>query len=81
VEHRVEHLPARNEVLHAFSDHTKVRRVFQPPEPLELKTGIARMAAWVKDRGAQPPIEFSGEIEVDRNMPPSWREIAPAGGS
>src|SRR4051812_15698121 len=30
VEARVEHLPARNEVVHAFSDHSKVRRVFEP---------------------------------------------------
>jgi UDP-glucose 4-epimerase len=72
---QVEHLPARNEVLHAFSDHSKVRSVFHPPEPIDLETGIARMADWVKARGPQRPIRFRGGIEVERNLPPSWREM------
>jgi UDP-glucose 4-epimerase len=73
VEPRVEHLEARNEVVHAFSDHAKVRDAFEPPEPLDLKTGIERMAAWVREHGSRPPIEFGSEIELPRNMPPSWR--------
>jgi UDP-glucose 4-epimerase len=73
VELRLEHLPARNEVVHAFSDHAKVGRVFEPPEPLGLRTGIRRTAAWVKEHGSREPIEFLGEIEVERNLPPSWR--------
>src|SRR5262245_33750213 len=32
----VNHLPARNEVVHAFSDHTRVREVFAPPPPIDL---------------------------------------------
>jgi UDP-glucose 4-epimerase len=73
VEPVLEHLPARNEVVHAFSDHTKVRRDFQPPEPLDLRAGIQRMADWVREHGSRDPIEFAGEIEVERNLPPSWR--------
>lgn len=73
VEPELEHLPARNEVVHAFSDHTKVRRDFDPPEPLDLRSGIQRMAAWVREHGSRDPIEFAGEIEVERNLPPSWR--------
>jgi UDP-glucose 4-epimerase len=72
VEPRLEHLPARNEVVHAFSDHSKVRRDFDPPEPLELREGIDRMAAWVREHGAREPVEFSGQIEVERNLPTSW---------
>lgn len=67
------HLPARNEVVHAFSDHDKVRRVFAPPDPLGLRDGIERMAAWVRQHGSREPVDFVGEIEVDRNLPPSWR--------
>jgi UDP-glucose 4-epimerase len=74
VEPQVEHLPARNEVVHAFSDHTKVARVFDPPEPLDLHAGIQRTAEWVKEHGSRDPIEFRGEIEVDRNLPPVWRQ-------
>lgn len=73
VEPRVEHLPPRNEVVHAFSDHSKVRNVFNPPKPVNLHDGIRRTAEWVKQHGARQPVEFQGEIEVERNLPPSWR--------
>ena len=69
----IEHLPARNEVVHAFSDHAKVREDFDPSEPLDLQAGIERMAAWVREHGTRDPIDFTGEIEVDRRLPPSWR--------
>jgi UDP-glucose 4-epimerase len=69
---QVEHLPARNEVVHAFSDHSKVQRVFTPPPALSLHEGITRMASWVKQQGPMQPVEFVGEIEVPRNLPPSW---------
>jgi UDP-glucose 4-epimerase len=72
VEPDIEHLPARNEVVHAFSDHSKVRSVFAPPEPLDLHEGIQRTADWVKEHGAREPIEFKGALEVARNLPPSW---------
>jgi UDP-glucose 4-epimerase len=73
VEANVEHLDARNEVVHAFSDHAKVRGDFDPPEPLELRAGIERMAEWVREYGTRDPIEFTGEIEVERGLPASWR--------
>jgi UDP-glucose 4-epimerase len=69
----VVHNPARNEVVHAFSDHAKVRAVFDPPEPLTLDEGIQRMAAWVREHGARDPVEFAETIEIERNLPPSWR--------
>jgi len=68
---KVNHLPPRNEVVHAFSDHAKVRRVFDPPTPIDLRAGIRRMTAWVKARGPGRPVSFS-EIEVRKNLPPSW---------
>lgn len=68
----LEHLPPRNEVVHAFSDHRKVGAAFSPPEPLSLERGIARMADWVRRHGPRDPIEFDGRIEIDRNLPPSW---------
>lgn len=74
----VEHLPARNEVIHAFSSHEKLHRVFAPPPPVELVEGIDRMAAWVRDHGPMRPVEFGGEIEIPRNLPPSWRRTEPA---
>ena len=68
----VEHLPARNEVVHAFSDHRRVADVFGAPARIDLHEGIRRMADWVKERGPMEPVEFSEEIELPRNLPPSW---------
>jgi UDP-glucose 4-epimerase len=73
VECRVEHEPPRNEVVHAHSEHSKMHLVFDPPPSLDLPTGIRRMAAWVTEHGPRSPVEFSGAIEVDRKLPPSWR--------
>jgi UDP-glucose 4-epimerase len=67
----VRHLPARNEVVHAFSDHSKVQRVFQPPTPIALRTGLRRMAAWVKAHGPATPVRFS-DIEVRDRLPKGW---------
>ncbi|HEV3033656.1 MAG TPA: NAD-dependent epimerase/dehydratase family protein [Solirubrobacteraceae bacterium] len=72
VECRIEHEPPRNEVVHAFSDHAKVREVFTPPPATDLHTGVRRMAAWVKEHGARDPVEFPGAIEVALKLPPSW---------
>ena len=72
VECRVEHLEPRNEVVHAFSDHTKVRTIFHPPAPIDLATGIRRTADWVRKHGPMQPVVFSN-IEVEKNLPPSWR--------
>ena len=67
----VNHLPPRNEVVHAFSDHSKVCAVFSPPMPVGLAVGIQRMANWVKQRGPMQPVAFQN-IEIERKLPPSW---------
>ncbi len=67
----LKHLPARNEVVHAFSDHSKVHRVFSPPAPVELRSGVRRMADWVRSRGPATPLRFS-DIEVRDQLPAGW---------
>jgi UDP-glucose 4-epimerase len=67
----VKHLAARNEVVHAFSDHARVRDVFRTEDPIPLREGIQRMAAWVRARGPARPVTFS-ELELTKNLPPSW---------
>ncbi len=74
VEPQVVHLPARDEVVHAFSDHSKVRRVFGQHESVELSAGLDRMARWVRERGPQQPVQFAGRIELERGLPPSWQQ-------
>lgn len=65
------HLPARNEVVHAYCDHSKIKKIFNPKEPTNLKTGLKKMADWVKEQGPMNPIVFEN-IEIIKNLPPSW---------
>jgi UDP-glucose 4-epimerase len=74
VEPDVVHLDARNEVVHAFSDHSKMHRVFDLGTAISLQEGIDRMAHWAREHGPCEPIEFPGKIEVATNLPPSWRD-------
>jgi UDP-glucose 4-epimerase len=75
VETDVKHLPAREEVVHAFASHEKAVRVFGTGHPVQLRDGIRRMAEWVRASGPREPVEFRN-IEVTRNMPASWRSQA-----
>lgn len=75
VEPEIVHLEPRKEVVHAFADHSKVRRVFGASEPVPLPEGLSRMAEWVRARGPSEPLEFPGAIEVERELPPSWSAI------
>lgn len=75
VEPNVAHLPARNEVVHAYSSHEKVKEYFDTPTHYSLPEGLARMTAWVKEFGARATPVFQN-IEVAKNMPPSWAQAA-----
>jgi UDP-glucose 4-epimerase len=72
VEPSVTYLAARNEVQHAYPDHSKARQVFGLEATVSLEAGIGRMAAWARRVGARRSQPF-GDIEVTRNLPPSWR--------
>lgn len=72
-EHPILHHPARNEVKHAFSDHSKVQRVFGLPKATDLETGVGRMVQWATAHGPRRTAKFSN-IEILRNLPPSWLE-------
>jgi UDP-glucose 4-epimerase len=71
---QVEHLPSRNEVVNAFSDHKKVRSTFRAEAKVSLREGISRMAKWVIHSGPATPISFE-HIEVEEKLPPSWRNV------
>ena len=49
-EPEIEHLPARQEVVHAFSDHAKLHRVFGEQPAVSLEDGLRRMAGGSRDR-------------------------------
>ena len=71
VEPHISHLPARNEVLNAYSSHEKVRRIFGDRELISLEDGLQRMADWVKQHGARTSQKFK-DIEVLKNFPQAW---------
>jgi UDP-glucose 4-epimerase len=68
---QINHLPARNEVVDAYSDHSKVRRVLGQGPSVTIRDGIERMAKWVRSQPLEEPKEFFN-IEVRKNLPPSW---------
>jgi UDP-glucose 4-epimerase len=67
----IQYLPARSEVVDAYSSHDKVRRVFGPQHRVSLEEGLTRMAEWVRRHGARASQEFEN-IEVTRNFPAAW---------
>ncbi len=68
----IQYLPARSEVVHAYSDHSKANRLFGQDATVGLEEGVQRMAEWARQVGARQSQEFEN-IEVRRNLPPSWR--------
>ena len=68
----IRYLEARKEVVHAYASHAKVQAYFgvQPKTP--LASGLAKMAQWVRQVGARAPVQFQN-IELSKNLPPSWR--------
>jgi len=72
---QIKKLEARNEVVHAYSAHEKVKGAFGDLiKNVTLEEGVNRMAVWAKKVGARQGQAFSG-VEVRRNMPPSWAKL------
>jgi UDP-glucose 4-epimerase len=72
-EAKIIHEPARNEVVNAYSDHNKVKKVFNiKDEPTSLENGILKMANWVRVHGARQTTKFKN-IEIIEKLPPSWK--------
>jgi UDP-glucose 4-epimerase len=68
---KVKYLQARNEVLHAYSDHKKAIKYFDIHLQKSLEQGIAAMAIWAKKAGTRKSSEF-GNIEIHQNLPEGW---------
>ena len=71
-EGKLRHLEARNEVEHAYADHSKVKDMFETTQFTSLDEGIQKMAKWAKEVGARESSKFDN-IEIERNLPPIWR--------
>jgi UDP-glucose 4-epimerase len=69
----IRHVEARNEVMHAYADHSKVKSVFGVTKDYSLKDGLSLMAAWAKTAGIRESQKFKG-IEITEKLPPIWLE-------
>lgn len=69
----ISYLPARKEVVHAYSDHSRIRKVLGYSTKHSMAEGIHRMAEWAKKVGVRTSKKFD-QIEINKNLPPSWRE-------
>jgi UDP-glucose 4-epimerase len=68
------HLEARKEVKDTFSDHSKAEAVFGKQAKTSLEAGVSAMARWVERHGARESSVFE-EIELTKNLPPSWAKV------
>ena len=73
VQQPIKYLRARNEVLHAYADHSKAHAAFGEGSGIDLREGIARMAAWAREVGARQSREF-GAIEIYQKLPEGWEQ-------
>lgn len=75
VSEQIDYLDARNEVVHAYSDHEKVHKYFGSLiNNITLKDGIERMVADAKAKGPRQGDKFKN-IEVEKNMPAAWKKL------
>ena len=68
----LKHLDARNEVVHAFSDHAKTITQFGNYATTPLTEGLKQMATWARQTGVKSSTDFEN-IEITEKLPPSWK--------
>ena len=70
----ITHLDARDEVVDAFSDHSKAHRILGYSAQVDLDEGVRRMAQWAKSMGSKKSKDFD-HIELPHHLPSTWRKI------
>jgi UDP-glucose 4-epimerase len=71
----IRHLPPRQEVVHAYSVHSKAAGVFGKPPAVSLPEGVRRMVAWAKVNGPITGQAF-GDIEIREKLPATWAALS-----
>jgi UDP-glucose 4-epimerase len=69
------YLPKREEVKHAYADHSKVHNAFgiDPSTMVKLEDGIKKMANWAMSVGVKKSNKFEN-IEITTGLPSVWLE-------
>jgi UDP-glucose 4-epimerase len=70
---KIRYMPRRNEVIYAYSAHSKVHKIFNIRQNTSLEQGITKMFNWVKKYGAKKTPKFKN-IEIFDKLPPVWLE-------
>lgn len=66
------YMPFRQEAVSAFCDQRKAAQFFgDAMKPVDLRAGLIDMAAWARKHGPRVPKKLA-DIEVAKNLPPSW---------
>lgn len=73
MEGMVRHVEARNEVVHAYADHSKAHRLFKNEKDYSLREGLEKMVAWSRETGIKKSQKFKN-IEILEKLPPLWLE-------
>jgi len=68
----IRYLNAREEVLHAYSDHSKAARILDSRPTITLEDGVTRMAKWAWAWGPRSSPKFKA-IEIEKYLPDGWR--------
>lgn len=82
---QIEYMPQRDEVLHVSLNHDLYQALFGIPTieddhyflrlpKTSIQDGIRRMAEWAKTQTLREPRPFA-QIEIEKNMPESWRKL------
>ncbi|HVD99690.1 MAG TPA: NAD-dependent epimerase/dehydratase family protein [Cytophagaceae bacterium] len=69
----IRYTEARNEVMHAYSDHSKAKEIFGIKDHFTLEDGLKKMADWAKKTGIKQSQKFEN-IEITEKLPPIWLE-------
>lgn len=65
------HITSRKYPMYVYSSHNKLRGMFDVPEPMPLREGIAKTARWVRGIGTRQTKSFAA-IEISKGLPQGW---------
>ncbi|WP_066758919.1 NAD-dependent epimerase/dehydratase family protein [Crocinitomix algicola] len=69
----INHVPARNEMKHAYANHDKFKQFFKPISSQPLKEALQEMAQHAYLFGAQITKDFTA-IEIEKKLPSAWKK-------
>jgi UDP-glucose 4-epimerase len=69
----IRHVESRNEVQHAYADHSKAQQLFKSDRYISLEEGLSKMVNWAKETGIKKSKNFDN-IEITEKLPPVWLE-------